>query len=146
VSHRQVKAAPRHPRSQPVCDIHRRDQAIERFAAVFGEEVAKCSAPLARADVPRNRKQRNETLEAAMNFSTLSIQNGEAHARVLANNKRALENLFFLVAAEVTRLRFLLETASRPASQSQQVECAQNQFCLSRRESKKNNKPKLKVK
>ena len=33
-----------------------------------------------------------------------------------------------------------------PASQRQQVECAQNQFCLSRRESKKNNKPKLKVK
>ena len=53
-----------------------------------------------------------------MNFSTLSIQNGEAHARVLANNKRALENLFFLVAAEVTRLKFLLESASRPASQS----------------------------
>ena len=53
-----------------------------------------------------------------MNFSTLSLQNGDAHARVLANNKRALENLFFLVAAEVTRLKFLLETASRPASQS----------------------------
>jgi len=81
-----------------------------------------------------------------MDFSTLSIQNAEAHARVLANNKRALENLVFVVAAEMTKLRFLLETASRPASQSQQVECAQNQFCLSRRESKKNNKPKLKVK
>jgi len=53
-----------------------------------------------------------------MNFSTLSIQNGEAHARVLANNKRGLENLFLLVAGEVTRLKFPLETASRPASQS----------------------------
>ena len=54
-----------------------------------------------------------------MNFSTLSIQNREAHARELANNKRALESLFFLVAAEqVTRLKFPLETASRPASQS----------------------------
>ena len=53
-----------------------------------------------------------------MNFSTLSLQNGDAHARVLANNKRALENLFFLVATEVTRLKFLLETASRPASQN----------------------------
>lgn len=53
-----------------------------------------------------------------MNFSTLSLQNGDAHARVLANNKRALENLFFLIATKVTRLKFLLETASRPASQS----------------------------
>jgi hypothetical protein len=34
----------------------------------------------------------------------------------------------------------------RPANQRQKVECVQNQFCLSRRESKKNNKPKLKVK
>ena len=50
-----------------------------------------------------------------MNFSTLSIQNREGHARMLANNKRTLEELFFLVAAEVTRLKFLLETASRPA-------------------------------
>jgi hypothetical protein len=53
-----------------------------------------------------------------MNFSTLSIQNREGHARMLANNKRRLEELFFLVAAEVTRLKFLLETAPRPASQS----------------------------
>ena len=30
-----------------------------------------------------------------MNFSTLSIRNGEALARVLANTKRALEHLFF---------------------------------------------------
>ena len=57
-----------------------------------------------------------------MNFSTLSLQNGDGHARVLANNKRALENFFFLVAAEVTRLKFPLETASRPASQSR-VSC-----------------------
>ena len=53
-----------------------------------------------------------------MNFSTVPIQNGEAHARVLANNKRALENLVLVVAAEVTRLKSLLETASRPGSQS----------------------------
>ena len=59
-----------------------------------------------------------------MNFSTLSVQNREAHARVLANNKRALENLFFLVAAEVTRLKFPLETASRPASRSRVTSAA----------------------
>ena len=53
-----------------------------------------------------------------MNCSTLSLQNGDAHERVLASNKRAFENLFFLVATEVTRFKFLLETASRPASQS----------------------------
>ena len=59
-----------------------------------------------------------------MNFRTLSIQNREAHARVLANNKCGLENLFFLVAGEVTRLKFLLESASRPASQSRVTSAA----------------------
>ena len=53
-----------------------------------------------------------------MSFSIVSVQNGEAHAGVLANNKCGLENLFLLVAGEVTRLNFLLESASRPASQS----------------------------
>lgn len=59
-----------------------------------------------------------------MNFSTLSLQNGDAHARLLANNKRELENLLFLVATEVTRLKFPLEAASRPSSQSRVTSAA----------------------
>ena len=59
-----------------------------------------------------------------MNFSTLSLQNGDAHARVLANNKRALENLFSLVAAEVTRLKFLVGTVPPFTRQSRVTSAA----------------------
>ena len=59
-----------------------------------------------------------------MSFSIVSVQNGEAHARVLANNKRALENLFFLVAAEVTRLKFLVRTVPPFTRQSRVTSAA----------------------